>query len=95
MSDKPLGPKEFRLRHPRPNFSRTVERLVKSEPTLVYRSGFLHDAMRRERVTIDEVLQAARGQGHADLGAVAAVVLETDGTLGVLSTAPDLPSPDS
>ena len=33
MSDKPLGPKEFRLRHPRPNFSRTVERLTWGEPT--------------------------------------------------------------
>lgn len=68
--------------------SRTVERLVKSEPTLVYRGGFLHDAMRRERVTTDEVLQAARGQGHADLGAVAAVVLETDGTLSFLGEPP-------
>lgn len=65
--------------------SGAVERLVKSSPTLLYRDGFLHDAMRRERVTQDEVRQAARGQGHADLDSVGAVVLETDGTLSFLA----------
>ncbi len=68
--------------------SRTVERLVKSEPTLLYRKGFVHGAMRRMRATEDEVRQAARGAGKADLDAVAAVVLETDGTLSVLSEVP-------
>lgn len=38
-------------------------------------------------MTQDELLQAARGQGHADLDSVRAVVLETDGTLSFL-TAP-------
>ncbi|NPC42874.1 DUF421 domain-containing protein [Nocardioides sp. zg-1230] len=71
--------------------SRRVERLVKSRPALIYRNGFLDDAMRRERVTRGEVAQAARGQGHADLGSVAAVVLETDGTLSLLT---QQPSPD-
>ena len=53
------------------------------------RDGFLH-ALRRERVTREEVLQAARTQSHADLSGVAAVVLETDGSLSVLSDAPRL-----
>lgn len=70
--------------------SSRVEHLVKSSPTLLYREGFLHGAMRRERVTADEVAQAARGQGYADLGAVAAVVLETDGTLSFLPETPPL-----
>lgn len=65
-----------------------VERLVKSEPTLLYRDGFLEGAMRRQRVTADEVEQAARGQGHADLRSVAAVVLETDGSLSFLTDPP-------
>lgn len=64
--------------------SATIKSLVKSSPTLLYRNGFLMDAMRRERVTEDEVTQAARGQGHADLDSVGAVVLETDGTLSFL-----------
>jgi uncharacterized membrane protein YcaP (DUF421 family) len=65
-----------------------IERLVKSEPTLLYRGGFLHGAMRRERVTEGELRQAARGHGHADLGEVGAIVLETDGSLSVLTKAP-------
>ncbi|GGL92928.1 DUF421 domain-containing protein [Nakamurella endophytica] len=75
--------------------SRRVERLVKSEPTLVYRAGFLHAAMRRERVTADELRQAARNQGHGSLDQVAAIVLETDGTLSILTDTeqpPDVPS---
>ena len=47
--------------------SRTVEGLVKSEPTLVYRDGFLLGPMRRMRVTDDEIRQAARTAGHARL----------------------------
>lgn len=68
-----------------------VERLVKSEPVLLYRRGFLDASMRRARVTRDEVRQAARGSGHAALDEVDAVVLETDGTLSVLTSVPDLP----
>lgn len=71
--------------------SRRVERLMKSEPTLVYRGDYLRDAMRRERVTEDELRQAARGQGHPDLSAIAAIVLETDGTLSIFTdTSPSL-----
>lgn len=69
--------------------SRTVERLVKSEPTLVYRNGFLHSPMRRMRVTTDEIRQAVRAAGHAQLGEVAAVVLETDGSLSILPEVPE------
>ena len=75
--------------------SRTVERLVKSEPTLLYRGDFLPAAMRRARVTADELRQAARAQGRADLGAVSAIVLETDGSLSIMSDPPpSLPASD-
>lgn len=68
--------------------SRRVERLVKSEPVLVYRHGFLLEAMRRERVTADELTQAARAQGHSDLSTVSAIVLENDGNLSTLGELP-------
>ncbi len=68
--------------------SRRVEGLVKSEPTLIYRSGFLHAPMRRMRVTEDEIRQAARAAGHAGLDEVSAVVLENDGSLSILSEVP-------
>ena len=61
--------------------SSTVDRFVKSEPTLLYHRGrFLRSAMRRERVTEDEVRVAIRGAGLAALESVEAVVLETDGS---------------
>jgi uncharacterized membrane protein YcaP (DUF421 family) len=68
--------------------SRRIEALVKSEPTLVYCHGFLHSAMRHERITEDELAQAARSQGHLDLQSVTAVVIETDGSLSILTSTP-------
>ena len=65
--------------------SGTVRKLVKSEPTLLAKDGgYLHAAMRRERVTQDEIDAALRSEGFADLGAVRCVVLETDGKLSVI-----------
>ena len=61
---------------------------VKSEPTLLlHRGRFLEGAMRAQRVTRAEVLAALRGSGVADHGQVAAVVLETDGSLSVIRDA--------
>ncbi len=64
-----------------PRFSR----LVKAEPRLVFHAGaFLDEALRRERIKREEVLQALRNQGVADLAAVDAVVVETNGSFSVL-----------
>ncbi|GAA3939457.1 DUF421 domain-containing protein [Actinoplanes auranticolor] len=58
---------------------------LKSAPTLLLRDGeLLTEAMRRQRVTDNEIYQAVRSQGIGDLAAVAAVVLETDGTFSVI-----------
>jgi len=66
--------------------SEAVRRLVKSEPALLFHDGaFLERALRRERVTKEEVLAAAREQGKPSLREVSAVVLETDGTFSILS----------
>ena len=66
-----------------------VRRLVKSEPQLVMRNGaLLHDVLRKERLNVEEVSQALRQSGIADMSGVAAVVLETDGSLSILATAP-------
>lgn len=59
--------------------------LVTGTPTLVLRDGrMLADAMREQRLGEPEVRQAIRSTGIGDLAAVAAVVLETDGTLSVI-----------
>lgn len=59
--------------------------LVKSEPTLLlYRGQFLENNMKIQRVTRAEILAALRSSGAADVGQVAAVALETDGSLSVI-----------
>lgn len=59
--------------------------LVCGEPAIVIREGRLcQDAMRRNRLTLDEVMEELRSQGVGDLGAVKYAVLETTGHLSVL-----------
>jgi uncharacterized membrane protein YcaP (DUF421 family) len=64
-----------------------VRRLAKSSPTLLVDRGRLLDArLSEQRVTAGEVHQAIRSSGAGDIGDVAAVVLETDGSLSVIGT---------
>ena len=69
--------------------SRRVQRIVTTEPVLLYRDGYLSGAMRSARVSEDEVRQAARAAGHPGLAEVSAVVLEGDGSLSVLTATPE------
>lgn len=63
----------------------TVRRLVKNEPRLmVYEGKLLSDALRAERMTVEEIEAALRQQGMADLEDVGAAVLETDGSVTVV-----------
>jgi uncharacterized membrane protein YcaP (DUF421 family) len=58
---------------------------VTVRPTLLLQDGQpLPEALRRQRVTVDELRQAVRASGTGGLSAVAAVVLESDGTLSVV-----------
>ena len=45
----------------------------------------LHDALRASRLAESEVRQAVRSSGSGDLSQVGAVVLESDGTLSVIT----------
>lgn len=59
--------------------------VVTSRPTLVLEDGqMLGQALREQRLTEAEVRQAIRGTGAGDVADVAAVVLESDGTLSVV-----------
>jgi uncharacterized membrane protein YcaP (DUF421 family) len=63
-----------------------ISRLVKSNPRILFRDGqFIEQALRDERVVRGEIEAAVRGAGIGDLAAVAAVVLETDGSFSVIS----------
>jgi len=60
-------------------------RAVRAEPSVLLRDGQVHhDALRRERVTVSEVDQAVRSSGYGGVERIAAVVLETDGSLSVI-----------
>lgn len=68
----------------------SYQRVIKARPTLLlYRGEYLSDAMRRQRVTEDEILAAMRQQGVAEPAKVDAVVLETEGSLSVLRQGAD------
>jgi uncharacterized membrane protein YcaP (DUF421 family) len=69
--------------------SHAVARMVKAEPRLLFHDGsYLEAAMSAERVTKGEILQAIRNKGVSSVDRVAAVVLETDGTLNVIERGP-------
>lgn len=60
------------------------ELLLNGEPTLLFSKGkFLHHAMKKERVTEEEVRAAIRDQGLTRVEDVDAVVIENDGSLTV------------
>jgi len=64
-----------------------IKELVKSEPTLLFHQGqMLHNMLRSQRVTHEEVRAAIRNQGISQMSEVEAVILETDGTLSILRT---------
>lgn len=66
--------------------STTIKRIVKSEPSLVYyNQEYLVDSMKRSRIAKAEIEQSVRNQGYATLENVEAVVLETDGSLSIIS----------
>ncbi|WKK70314.1 DUF421 domain-containing protein [Rathayibacter oskolensis] len=59
--------------------------LVTSSPRVLLRDGVLDAvAVRSVRLTDAEVRQAVRSSGSGDLSSIAAVVLETNGTLSVI-----------
>ena len=59
--------------------------LVCGEPTVIIRNGTIQqEAMRRNRFTIDELLEELRCQGVTDLNTVKYAILETSGQLSVL-----------
>lgn len=65
--------------------SRTFERMVKPDPTLLlYRGHLLGEAMQSERITEADILFAIRQRGLASMEDAEAVVLEADGSLNVV-----------
>jgi len=72
---------------------RGVEEIVKSEPALLLRHGeFLDRALRSQRITRHEVMSAIRAHGKSEAHEIAAVILETDGSMSVVSKSRESPT---
>src|SRR6266705_2604473 len=64
-----------------------AERIINGEPTLLLSHGkFIPGALKKERVTEEEVRGAIRGEGVTRVEDVDAVTMENDGTLTVAWT---------
>ncbi len=65
--------------------SKTFARAVRSEPTLLLRDGEpLHQAMRKSRVTQEELETVIRTEGRRGFEDISAVILESDGSFSVV-----------
>ena len=59
--------------------------VVTARPSLLVRDGaVIPGALREQRVSMEEIHQAVRSSGSGDLSLIAAVVLESDGSLSVI-----------
>lgn len=63
-------------------------KIIKSEPRILfYRGEFKSKALCEERITIEELLQAARSQGILSLTQIEAIILETNGKFSIVKKA--------
>ncbi len=63
--------------------------VLEARPSLIVRDGqMLGEVMRMERLTDEDVLEAARNQGIADLGTVSYGILEPDGRFSFVTEHP-------
>ena len=67
--------------------------LMCGKPSIIIRDGQLDQLeMRRNRLTVDELLEELRNQGYTDLTTVKYAVLETNGQLSILPRAQERPA---
>ena len=65
--------------------SELADRIINGRPTMLFSNGkFIHRALKKERITEEEVRGAIRDKGVARVEDVDAVVLENDGNLSVI-----------
>ncbi len=73
----------FLYRHPR------VDALLEGEPVVLIRNGeFVEENLKREFITREELLAAARRQGIDRLDQIAEAILETSGTITIVPRSP-------
>ena len=66
--------------------------LLFGQPSILIRRGTIDQAqMRKNRYTLDELMQALRSQGYTDLSKIRWAILETNGSLSVLPEPAEAP----
>ncbi len=72
--------------------SRRAGRLIDGVPVVIARNGVLfEDVLRRERITEEQLMEAARSEQVVDLTKIDLVVMETDGRFSFLRADRDHP----
>ena len=75
--------------------SRRARRLLEAQPTLLIHDGrILQENMRRERVTLDDLLAALRRNGVTDPVHVRLAMLEENGAISVIRREAHAPPPE-
>lgn len=65
---------------------KNVRKIITAQPTLLlYKGEPLENAMKKERITAQEMYAAARKKGIAGMKEIEAIVLETTGDLTIIS----------
>jgi uncharacterized membrane protein YcaP (DUF421 family) len=64
---------------------KSVKNLITSKPTmLLYKGEVLNDALKSERITIEELYMSARQKGIEDLSQIDVIILETTGDITIM-----------
>jgi uncharacterized membrane protein YcaP (DUF421 family) len=66
--------------------NKSIAKFVQGEPILLIRKGVINKkSMEHERISMTELETAAREHGEADLNKIDLAVLETDGSISIIS----------
>lgn len=64
---------------------KAVKTLITSRPSLIfYKGSFLYQAMKKERITVEEIYSAARQKGLSTLDGIDMIILETTGDIAII-----------
>lgn len=70
-----------------------IRTLICGRPSIIIHNGKLNqEEMRRNRLTVDELLEELRCQGYTDPSGIAYAILETNGQLSILPNSENLPA---
>ncbi|MBC6993930.1 DUF421 domain-containing protein [Neolewinella lacunae] len=73
---------------------KAVKTLITSRPNLIfYQGSFVESAMKKERLTKEEIYSAARQQGFSTLDGVDMIILETTGDVAIIKKAASAATP--